>query len=145
MLTLVTGGNGFLGRYIVEQLLARGDRVRVLGRNPYPELEALGVVCVRADLSSPDVALPLAKALQGVEVVFHVAAKASVWGTFDQFYVNNVTATQRLVRAAERAGVPRFVYTSSPSVVIGETDLEGADESTPYPERYLAPYPATKA
>ncbi|NCC33803.1 MAG: NAD-dependent epimerase/dehydratase family protein [Chloroflexia bacterium] len=145
MLTLVTGGNGFLGRYIVEQLLARGDRVRVLGRNPYPELEALGVACVRADLSSPDVALPLAKALQGVEVVFHVAAKASVWGTFDQFYVNNVTATQRLVRAAERAGVPRFVYTSSPSVVIGETDLEGADESTPYPERYLAPYPATKA
>jgi len=145
MQTLITGGNGFVGRYIVEQLLARGDRVRVLGRGSYPELAALGAECVRVDLATPDAAGALASAMRGVEVIFHVAAKAGVWGSFDDFYRNNVTATQRVVRAAERAGVPKLVYTSSPSVAIGEADLEGVDESTPYPERYLAPYPQTKA
>ena len=145
MQTLITGGNGFVGRYIVEQLLARGDRVRVLGRGSYPELAALGAECVRADLAAPDTSGALASAMRGVEVIFHVAAKAGVWGSFDDFYRNNVTATQRVVRAAERAGVPKLVYTSSPSVAIGEADLEGVDESTPYPERDLAPYPQTKA
>lgn len=145
MIALVTGGNGFVGRYIVEMLLARGERVRVVGRGDYPELRDLGAECVRADLSAPEGATALGGAMRGVEVVFHVAAKAGVWGHFDDFYRNNVTATQRVVRAAERAGVPKLVYTSSPSVAIGEADLAGADESTPYPERYLAPYPQTKS
>jgi 2-alkyl-3-oxoalkanoate reductase len=145
MLNLVTGGNGFVGRYIVEMLLQRGDRVRVVGRGEYPELTALGAQCFRADLSTPEGGVALVAAMHGVETVFHVAAKASIWGRFDEFYRNNVTATQRVVRAAIRAGVPKLVYTSSPSVAIGTDDLEGVDESTPYPQRYLAPYPQTKA
>ena len=142
MNALVTGGNGFLGRAIVEQLLAQGSSVRVVGRNPYPELAARGVACFRADLAAED---DVQAALRGCDVVFHVAAKAGVWGSWDDFYRNNVTATQHMLRAAIRAGVPKFVYTSSPSVAIGDTDLHGADESTPYPARYPAPYPHTKA
>ncbi|NTU77884.1 MAG: NAD-dependent epimerase/dehydratase family protein [Chloroflexales bacterium] len=146
MLTLVTGGNGFVGRSIVEMLLARGDRVRVVGRGDYPELAALGAECVRADLSTPEASVALASAMRGVEVVFHVAAKAgALGGGFDDYYRSNVTATQRVVRAAEKAGVPKFVYTSTPSVAIGEGDIAGADETTPYAERYLHPYPATKS
>jgi nucleoside-diphosphate-sugar epimerase len=145
MLTLVTGGNGFLGRYIVEQLLARGDRVRVVGRGAYPELAALGAECVRADLAAPESAAALARATRGVEVVFHTAAKAGVWGPFEEYYRSNVTGTQRLVRAAEKAGVPKLVYTSTPSVVFGDEDVAGVDESAPYPERYLSPYQQTKA
>lgn len=145
MLTLVTGGNGFVGRYIVEQLVTRGERVRVVGRGDYPELRALGVECLRVDLANPGDNAALGAAMHGVEIVFHVAAKAGVWGSFAQFYANNVTATQRVVRAAVKAGVPKLIYTSSPSVAIGADDLEGADEATPYPARYLAPYPQTKA
>jgi len=145
MLALVTGGNGFIGRYIVEMLLARGDRVRVVGRGDYPELAAIGAECVRADLGTPEGGAAAGRAMRGVEVVFHVAARAGVWGGFDDFFRNNVAATQRVVRAAVRAGVPKLVYTSSPSVAIGEAEVAGADESTPYPERYLAPYPQTKA
>ncbi len=145
MITLVTGGNGFVGRSIVEMLLARGDQVRVLGRHRYPELEALGAQGFQVDLSVPEVAVGLGTAMAGVEVVFHVAAKAGFWGTFDDYYRNNVTATQRVIRAAVRAGVPKFVYTSSPSVAIGAEDLEGVDESTPYPEHFLAAYPHTKS
>lgn len=139
---LVTGGNGFIGRYIVEQLLARGDRVRVIGRNRYPDLEQLGVACFQTDLGAEQ---DCSAALTGCEVVFHVAAQAGVWGSDADFQRNNVTATEHLVRQAIRAGVPKLVYTSSPSVVIGTTDLEGVDESTPYPERYLTAYPRTKA
>lgn len=145
MLTLVTGGNGFVGRYIVERLLARGDRVRVVGRGDYPELAAMGAQCLRADLAAPDSGAALAEAMRGVEVVFHVAAKAGVWGHFDDFYRSNVTGTQRVVRAAERAGVPKLVYTSSPSVVFGDEDVAGIDEAAPYPERYLSHYNQTKA
>ncbi len=145
MIALVTGGNGFVGRYIVEMLLARGDRVRVVGRKPYPELEALGAQCIQVDLSNPDAGVGLGRAMAGVEVVFHVAAKADIWGQFDDFYRNNVTATQRVVRAAVRAGVPKLVYTSSPSVAIGMQDLENADEYIPYPEHFLAHYPHTKS
>lgn len=142
MKALVTGGNGFLGRYIVEQLLARGGEVRVVGRGDYPELRALGVACFRADLAAED---DVSAALRGCDVVFHAAAKAGIWGAWDAFYRNNVSATQHILRAAARAGVPKFVYTSSPSVAIGASDLRGADETTPYPARYLAPYPHTKA
>ena len=142
MRALVSGGNGFIGRYIVEQLLARGDEVRVVGRGDYPELRAMGVLCVRADLAAEQ---PVAAALQGCDVVFHVAAKAGVWGEWADYYRNNVSATQFILRQAVRANVPRFVFTSSPSVVFGEESVEGADESRPYPARFLAPYPHTKA
>lgn len=142
MKALVTGGNGFIGRYVVEQLLTRGDEVRVIGRNDYPELRALGVACFRADLAAE---APIDAALRGCDVVFHVAAKAGIWGDWNDYYRNNVSATQHLLKAAVRAGVPRFVFTSSPSVVFGEESVERADESWPYPTRYLAPYPHTKA
>lgn len=78
-------------------------------------------------------------------MIYHTAAKAGVWGKGDDFYQNNVTATQRLMRAAIRAEVPKFIFTSTPSVVIGEEDIAGGDESLPYRDRYLAPYPWTKA
>jgi len=142
MRALVTGGNGFIGRYIVEQLLARGDEVRVVGRGDYPELRAMGVICTRADLAAEQ---PISAALQGCDVVFHVAAKVGVWGEWSDFYRNNVTATQFILRQAVQAGIPRFVYTSSPSVVFGEESVDGADETLPYPKRFLAPYPHTKA
>ena len=54
MYALVTGGGGFLGRYIVEQLLDRGDRVRIFSRGAYPELEAIGAEVVRGDLREAD-------------------------------------------------------------------------------------------
>jgi 2-alkyl-3-oxoalkanoate reductase len=142
MKTLVTGGNGFVGRYIVEQLLARGDEVRVVGRSLYPELAALGAACFRADLAAQQ---PIDAALRGVEAVFHVAAQAGVWGRPSDFFANNVAATQHVLRAALRADVPKFVYTSSPSVAIGAHDIAGGDERLPYPARFLAPYPLTKS
>ncbi|MGC9397472.1 MAG: NAD-dependent epimerase/dehydratase family protein [Anaerolineae bacterium] len=140
--TLVTGGGGFLGRYIVEQLLARGDDVTVFARGAYPELEALGARMVRGDVQD---AGAVKRACAGIDVVFHVAAKAGMWGPWDDFYGVNVTGTQNVIAACRANGVPKLVYTSSPSVIFDGAPHEGVDESYPYPTHYESPYPHTKA
>jgi len=113
---LVTGGGGFLGRYVVEHLLARGDRVRSIARGAYPELEASGVECLRGDLREPEAAR---RACQGVDVVFHTAATAGIWGRWDHYHGINTQATIHLIDACRELNVPRFVFTSSPSVIFG--------------------------
>jgi nucleoside-diphosphate-sugar epimerase len=142
MNALVTGGGGFLGGAIVRRLVARGDRVRSLSRRRYPELDALGVEQVQGDVADLD---PTEAAVAGCDVVFHVAAKAGVWGRYADYHRANVIGTQNVLSACRKHGVRRLVYTSSPSVVFDGRDLEGVDESTPYPKHYEAAYPKTKA
>jgi nucleoside-diphosphate-sugar epimerase len=144
MHALVTGGGGFLGREITRQLRQRGDDVTIVGRQPRPTIEALGAKCVRMDLTSPG---DLRHLCEGIDVVFHTAAKAGIWGTRESYYAINVRATERLLAAARSAGVSRFVHTSSPSVVFerGHDALDASEDKTPYPESYTAFYPETKA
>ena len=139
---LVTGGGGFLGRYIAEQLLDRGDRVTVFARGDYPELRALGATTVRGDLQNADA---IREACAGVNVVYHVAAKAGIWGEWDDFYGANVVGTQHVINACRVRGVPKLVFTSSPSVIFDGEAHRGADESIGYPPRYESHYAQTKA
>jgi nucleoside-diphosphate-sugar epimerase len=142
MKALVTGGGGFLGEAIVRQLRARGDEVRSFARGDYPALTALGVEVLRGDLRDPSA---VARAAAGCDVVFHVAAKPGVWGPAKDFHETNVVGTENVVAACVRGRVARLVYTSSPSVIFGGGPIEGGDESLPYPTRFLAHYPRTKA
>jgi nucleoside-diphosphate-sugar epimerase len=139
---LVTGGGGFLGRALVERLVARGVAVTSLARGEYPDLERLGVRVVRGDLAERSVVLAAA---EGQDVLFHVAAKAGVWGERADYVRANVTGTENVLGAAIAQGVRVFVHTSSPSVVFGGTDHVDAGPDLPYPRRFLAPYPETKA
>ncbi len=140
--TLVTGGGGFLGGAIVRRLVAEGRRVRSFSRRTYPELTQLGVEQATGDLANPQA---VAKAVQGCGAVFHVAAKAGVWGDRLDFYNANVVGTRNVLQACRAEGVARLVYTSSPSVVFDGRDMEGVDESVPYSDRFTAHYPETKA
>lgn len=142
MKTLVTGGGGFLGRYIVEQLLQRGDQVISFSRSVYPELEQAGAKAVQGDLQEP---VALAEACRGLDVVFHVAARAGFWGGRTAYYQANVVGTENVIAACRANGVPRLVYTSSPSVIFDNTAQAGIDESHPYPQRYENFYSETKA
>ena len=142
MKMLVTGGGGFLGLYIVEQLLSDGHDVRVFCRGNYSALDQLTVEVVNGDLRDPDV---LVLACEGIDAVFHVAAVPGVWGSWDTYYSINTVGTQNLLEAAQAAGVRRFIYTSSPSVVFGAEDHVDADESLPYPSSWMAHYPHSKA
>lgn len=142
MRALVTGGGGFLGRAICERLLADGNQVRSLARGDYPELRSIGVETGRGDLLEADA---VRAACAGCDVVFHVAARAGIWGSYASYYDANVRGTENVLEACRAAGVSRLVYTSSPSVVFNGADIENADESMPYPDEYLAHYPRTKA
>jgi nucleoside-diphosphate-sugar epimerase len=142
MMALVTGGGGFLGGAIVRRLVARGDRARSLARNRYPALDDLGVCQFQGDIADAGV---VASAAAGCDIVFHVAAKAGLWGRYDDYHRANVTGTENVVAACRKHGIRRLVYTSSPSVVFDGRDMEGVDESVPYAAHFEAHYPKTKA
>jgi len=139
---LVTGGTGFLGRRIVERLLAQGRSVTVLARTPAPDLEARGVRFIRASL---DDAVAVRAACRSIDTVFHVAAKVGVWGRYDDFFSANVLGTRALLAGCREHGVTRFVHTSTPSVVYNGLALANADESLPLTTSCPSPYPLTKA
>jgi nucleoside-diphosphate-sugar epimerase len=139
---LVTGGGGFLGSAIVRMLVADGETVRTYSRSSYPHLAQLNVEQIQGDLAD---AQGLVKACRGIEAVFHVAAKPGVWGSYESFYIPNVIGTRNVIEACRQNGVQRLIYTSSPSVIFDGKDMEGVDESAPYPDTYHTHYPRTKA
>jgi nucleoside-diphosphate-sugar epimerase len=142
MTVLVTGGGGFLGRSIVRALLDRGLAVRSLARSDSPQLREWGVELVRGDIADPDA---VARAVEGCDAVFHVAALVDIWGPWERFFATNVTGTRNVIAACQAQGVAKLIYTSTPSVVHGGDAVSGVDESAGYPEHFEAHYPATKA
>ena len=113
-LNLVTGGCGFIGWHLVEQLAARGESVRVLDLRPMrarPE----GVEQVVGSITDP---LAVARAMEGCERVFHLAANPNLWAPDPTSYdAVNHQGTRRMLEAARKAGVQRFVYTSTESIL----------------------------
>ncbi len=139
---LVTGGGGFLGTALVGLLRGRGLAVRSLTRRAYPHLRDLGVEQIPGDVADPDA---VARAVKGCDTVFHTASKAGLWGPEREYDRANVQGTRNVIAACRATGARRIIYTSSPSVVFNGLDLEGVDESAPYPSRFEAAYPKTKA
>jgi UDP-glucose 4-epimerase len=146
-LCLVTGGGGFIGSHLVEALTAAGRRVRVLddfstglrenlaGIDPAPEVVEGGVT----DLAAVE------RAVNGSEVVFHLAAVASVARSLDDPLGNhaaNATGTLTVLQSARQHGVRRVVYAGSASAYGGASDPAGQDEDTPLCA--LSPYAAAK-
>ena len=118
MITLVTGATGFVGSHVAQQLAARGERVRVLLRRSSQVRAIEGLPVERAEGDLRDAA-SLARALEGVSRVFHVAADYRLWARHPQeIYESNVTGTRNLLEAARRqGGIERFVYTSTVATV----------------------------
>jgi nucleoside-diphosphate-sugar epimerase len=141
-LHLVTGATGFLGRYVVERLVARGERVRGLVRREDDALRRLGVELCLGDIREPD---RVRAACAGVETVHHTAAVAGIWGPWEQFHGINTQGTRHVLDACRACGVRKLVFTSSPSVTFDGSDQSGVDESAPYPTSWLCHYPHTKA
>ena len=142
MKALVTGGGGFLGGEIIKQLLEKGVEVRSLQRGHYPDLQSLGIEIHSGDISDHQTCN---QACRDCEVVFHVAAKAGVWGAYEDYYRPNVIGTKNIIAACLKNNIKYLVYTSSPSAVFDGHDEQGINESTPYPTHFLSHYSATKA
>jgi 2-alkyl-3-oxoalkanoate reductase len=139
---LVTGGGGFLGRAIVKLLVQRNYHVRSFSRNRHSGLTSMGIEQIQGDICDK---ISIGQALRGVDLVFHTAAKAGIWGDYSDYYKTNVIGTQNVITGCKKHNISRLIYTSSPSVVFNGKDMEGVNESVPYPATYLAYYPQTKA
>ncbi len=139
---LVTGGAGFLGRYIVAALRERGASVRAFQRGAADDLAAAGVEIVRGSVTD---AGALCRAVRGCAAVIHTAAKAGVWGARRDYIEANITGTRNILAACREADVPYLVHTSTPSVVFSGESFEGADETLPYGKNWLCHYAETKA
>ena len=139
---LVTGGGGFLGQAICRQLLAQGDTPVAFQRSEAKALAGTGVEERRGDVRRPK---DLLAAAEGCEAVIHTAAKAGAWGDPALYRAINVEGTQNVLDVCHALAIHRLVFTSSPSVAHAGGDIEGGDESLPYPDHYAAAYPQTKA
>ncbi len=117
MKILVTGATGFLGSHVARELASRGEGVRVLVR-PSGNLRALeGIPTERITGDLRDRA-SLERALEGIQRVYHVAADYRLWARNPhEIYESNVTGTQNLLDASRRAGVEKFVYTSTVATI----------------------------
>ena len=142
MKIFVTGGGGFLGFAIVQQLLANGHEVVSFSRKDHQALKKIGATHILGDISEYKV---LKEAMTGCEAVFHVAAKTGIWGKYKDYYQVNVTGTKNILQACRELGIRYLTFTSSPSVVYNGNHSEGQNESLPYPSKYDASYPQTKA
>ncbi|MFG5384239.1 NAD-dependent epimerase/dehydratase family protein [Yoonia sp. R2-816] len=129
---LVVGGTGFIGRHLTRSLVAAGYDVRVLSRGsggPFSDIPDR-VEMFSALLKDAD---SLARAMEGIKVVYHLAKSDNA--TWDGYLENDVAVTERLAEAALAAGVDRFIYTgtiasydmSDPSKTITEASGFGDD------------------
>jgi len=144
MKAMVTGGAGFLGSHLVERLKKDGHFVRAvdLPGADFSGLQKQGVEIISGDLRDAGL---VDRACAGMELVFHVAALASPWAPRELFWSINVTATDNVISACKMNRVRRLVHVSSPSAVFDGKEHFMADESLPYPKKFLSHYSETKA
>ncbi len=140
-MALVTGGGGFVGKAIVTKLIDLGIETKVVGRHRYPEIERIGGQCIVGDIVDPGL---MKRATEGVDIVFHVAALAGIWGPWTDYYATNVLGTEVVLGSCRKNNVPMLVYTSTPSVVFNRVDIRGGDERLAYADKYLCHYAKSK-
>ena len=140
---LVTGGAGFIGSHIVEELIRRGERVRVLDNFSTGRRENLAPLLEHVDLIEGDLCdlATVRRAVEGVDCVLHQAALASVQRSVDDplaAHTANATGTLYLLMAARDAGVKRVVYASSSSVYGDSPALPKQEDHLPRPKSSYA-------
>ena len=140
---LVTGATGFLGKYVVEELVDHGYQVRAFGRNHTisQSLVNASVTFVQGDLTNQE---DLTKACQEMDMVIHAGALSTVWGPWEDFYRTNVLGTKYVLEACREANIKRLVYVSSPSIYAAPRDQLGIKESDAPQENRLNNYIRSK-
>jgi nucleoside-diphosphate-sugar epimerase len=139
----VTGGSGFIGHQFLTYLRQRGVQVRALARSESAirSVRQAGAEPVQGDL---DDERALVVGMTGCDVVFHLAAKASGWAPYEDFYHTNVVGTQHVLEAARTAAIPRLVHVSTEAVFTGQGPIRNVDETRPRSAHPAGPYGRTK-
>ncbi len=142
MKALVTGANGFLGTWLVRELLAKGHEVTALTRRQGQAAVDGSVRQVFGDIRNAEA---VDQACRDQEAVFHVAAISGIWGPWKLYHSTNTIGTRNVVDACLKHKVPKLIYTSSPSVTFNGQHQINQNESAPYATKWLAHYPHSKA
>lgn len=142
MKALVTGANGFLGSYLVRELIAANYEVTAMTRRRDDNAALQGADHVSGDVRNAE---SVEEACRGQDVVFHVAAISGIWGPWKMYHSTNTIGTRNVVEACRNQGVKKLVYTSSPSVTFNGNHQIDENESASYPKEWLAHYPHSKA
>jgi nucleoside-diphosphate-sugar epimerase len=139
---LITGATGFVGSHLVEACASRGWTVRALVRagSDVALLERIGATVVRGDMTDGEA---LRNALEGVDVVFHCAAKVGDWGPVEDFRAINVEGLRKLLDACRGRPLRRFVHFSTLGVYAARHH-HGTDETEPLPQRHVDGYTQSK-
>lgn len=121
MKVLITGATGFLGKYIVEELLENNYEVIAFGRNEKAgeKLQKIGAVFLKGDLTNKG---DLYSASAGVDAVVHAGALSSVWGKWQDFYETNVLGTENVLEVCCERNIKKLVFISSPSIYASAKD-----------------------
>ena len=140
---LVTGATGFLGKYVVEELVEHGYQVRAFGRNRTigQSLVNASVTFIQGDLTNQE---DLTKACQEMDMVVHAGALSTVLGPWEDFYQTNVLGTKYVLEACREAKIERLVYVSSPSIYAAPRDQLDIKESDAPQENRLNNYIRSK-
>src|SRR5947209_13116379 len=115
MRVLITGATGLLGGHLIKELQQRNEQIRALVL-PVENADSLierGIEVVRGDITD---ASSLPPAVKGGDLIFHLAGMMGVWRPLADYRLVNVTGSENLYKAAQQAGVRRFVHTSSHTV-----------------------------
>lgn len=113
MKILVTGVTGFLGQYVARRLISKGHFVIGVSRHK-KELDFIDQIkYLSVDLTNKQKVIDVSK---GVDVIIHTAALSTVWGKREDFILNNVVATDNIIRACKKNNIKKCVYISSPSI-----------------------------
>lgn len=142
MKCFVTGGSGFIGANLVQELVARGHSVRCLLR---PASDGRGLKGVDYETVAGDVSdrAALVKGMKGCDWCFHVAASYHLWlADYAPMYAANVDGTRKVIEAAAEAGCSRIVYTSTVGCIGLPREVDGrvtpTDETTPVAETQMS-------
>lgn len=143
MKILVTGGTGFLGRYLGSALLDRGHRVYLMGRNfsGVQDLIADGAVPISCDLRDHEA---VRAACAGMNTVYHMGALVAPWGDSSDFFAVNVEGTAAVLAGCREHGVKRCIYMSSTCVTCSGHSQSNATEQAPYGQRLTSMYSLSK-
>jgi len=135
---LITGTSGFIGSALGRALRER-QGLEVFGVSRRPPLAG-----ATDDHLAHDLATPLPSSVPRADVIVHCAARASPWGSEEDYHRDNVVTLRHMLEFAERTKPRRFVFISSSSVHYNFADQEGLREDTPWPTRPVSRYAASK-
>lgn len=140
---VITGGTGFLGKRLCEKLLELGYNVKALGRdeNIGEQLKNIGIDFDKVDLLERE---KLENSFDGADIVFHCAAKSSLWGDYDDFYNVNVIGTKNVIDGVKNKNVKRLIYISSPTIYYNNKDLNNFKNYDEKPDKFVNYYAQTK-